>query len=582
MARRIPPGILLLLLFSAAAAPARAEYFTVRSFAAEVSVGEHGDLVVREEIVVDFSSPRHGIYRDLPFLYTDSLGGKVRTPLEILSVLNGAGEERRYKVVRGKSDLRVRIGHPRVYVDGRQLYVISYRVRNALLRLSDRDELAWNVTGSDWGAPMEEVSSTVILPAGAEGSILDVRCYTGVRGSRAADCGAERGERRVRFAATRPLSPNEELTVAVGWRKGVVGEPSFPSRLLLALNARENWVFLVPLLFLGGYLAQWSRAGRDPSTGSVAVMFGPPTQGGSEITPAEAGGLVDERFDPRDLAAAVIGLAVRGYLTVEERGTEGLLFSKPDYYLRRVKPAGEGLTAFESTLMKRLFPGDRTGVQVSELKNSFYSHLDGLRDSLFQGLVDRGYFRTRPGTVRMWYRSAALVLLLAGFFAGMFAGSLFYSTSQTKNLVAFLVPGAVLLLLARHMPAKTRRGAWAAAEVRGFEEFLSRAEKDRLERMKDLNLFEKFLPYAIALDVSERWAAAFEGLHQEPPRWYVGSSGWDGGFRPASFNESLGSALSSMRTSMYTAPRSSGGGGSFSSGGGFSGGGFGGGGGGSW
>ena len=100
--------------------------------------------------------------------------------------------------------------------------------------------------------------------------------------------------------------------------------------------------------------------------------------------------------------------------------------------------------------------------------------------------------------------------------------------------------------------------------------------------MKDLNLFEKFLPYAIALDVSDRWAEAFEGIRQEPPQWYRGR-GWGGDFHPSTFNNSLSSALSDMRSTMYSAPRSSGsGGGSFSGGGGFSGGGFGGGGGGSW
>ena len=586
MSRRIPPPLLLLLLslllLAAGPGPARAEYFTVHSFAADVTVGEEGDLVVQEEIVVDFSSPRHGIFRDLPFLYTDSLGGKVRTPLRILSVLDGSGGERPFKVTRGKSALRVRIGHPRVYVEGRQVYVLTYRVRNALLRLPDRDELAWNVNGNDWRVPMTEVTSSVTLPVGAEGSLFDVRCYSGVRGSEGRGCGAERSGRGARFASSRPLAPGEGMTVAVGWRKGVVGELSPAAKMLLAVNASENWVFLLPFVSFLLLFGRWRMAGRDPSTGSVAVMFGPPKQGGTELSPAEVGGLADERFDARDLTAAIVGLAVKGYVTVQERGTEGLIFSKTDYYLGRSRPADESLTPFEKQLMGHLFAGGREGVQVSHLKNTFYVHLEGLRESLFRGLVGRGYFRTRPGTVRMWYRSAAMVLLVAGFFTARHFDALFYSTTEVKNYVAFLLPGLGLLLAARHMPAKTRKGAWAAAEVRGFEEFLSRAEKDRLQRMKDLNLFEKFLPYAIALDVSDRWAAAFEGLHQEPPRWYVGASDWHGGVRPARFNESLGSALSSMRTSMYSAPRSSSGGGSFSGGGGFSGGGFGGGGGGSW
>jgi uncharacterized membrane protein len=117
------------------------------------------------------------------------------------------------------------------------------------------------------------------------------------------------------------------------------------------------------------------------------------------------------------------------------------------------------------------------------------------------------------------------------------------------------------------------------AKVKGFEEFLLRAEKDRLERMKDQNLFEKYLPYAIALGVSDRWAEAFEGIYQENPGWYASHEGIRT-FHPVSFHQSLDNALSRMGNAMYAAPRSSGGG--FSGGGGSSGGGGGGGGGGSW
>ena len=100
--------------------------------------------------------------------------------------------------------------------------------------------------------------------------------------------------------------------------------------------------------------------------------------------------------------------------------------------------------------------------------------------------------------------------------------------------------------------------------------------------MADKKLFEKYLPYAIALDVSDRWAKAFEGIYQEPPGWYVSPRGYVT-FDAVSFNRSLDSSLTSMGQAMFTAPRSSGTGGGGFSGGESSGGGFGGGGGrGSW
>jgi uncharacterized membrane protein len=142
-----------------------------------------------------------------------------------------------------------------------------------------------------------------------------------------------------------------------------------------------------------------------------------------------------------------------------------------------------------------------------------------------------------------------------------------------------------LFAFAKYMVAKTREGASAYMDILGFREFLNRAEKDRLERMGDKDLFSKFLPYAIALDVAENWAKAFEGIYQEAPDWYS-SPGSPGGLRtfsPYGFSHSIQSVTSNLSSAVFSAPRGSGisdGGGG--GGGGSSGGGSGGGGGGSW
>ena len=103
--------------------------------------------------------------------------------------------------------------------------------------------------------------------------------------------------------------------------------------------------------------------------------------------------------------------------------------------------------------------------------------------------------------------------------------------------------------------------------------------------MGDKDLFSKFLPYAIALNVADHWANAFEGIYQNPPDWYVATGGFSA-FSPYIFSHSLSSVSSSLSSAMFSSPRGSGvgggDGGGGSGGGGSSGGGFGGGGGGSW
>src|SRR5690606_26146247 len=149
-------------------------------------------------------------------------------------------------------------------------------------------------------------------------------------------------------------------------------------------------------------------------------------------------------------------------------------------------------------------------------------------------------------------------------------------------LTAFLGLGLCLAIAAffgYHMPARTRAGARALEHVLGFEEFLRRVERDRLERtVLSPAMFEAYLPHAMALGLEKRWARAFEDIYTAPPRWYQGNK--LDGFRAIDFVDSLGRMSTRTAAAMTSAPRSAGrigGGSGFSGGGGCSGGGVGGG-----
>ena len=137
--------------------------------------------------------------------------------------------------------------------------------------------------------------------------------------------------------------------------------------------------------------------------------------------------------------------------------------------------------------------------------------------------------------------------------------------------------------------APTIEGRAVLDHIAGFKQYLSITERERLDRMTPApppdtpEIFEKYLPYAIALGVENHWADRFQSVlaaaaaqGQQGFAWYPGSSSpWS---NPGSFAESVGSSLASTISSASTAPGSSSG----SGGGGSSGGGGGGGGGGGW
>lgn len=190
--------------------------------------------------------------------------------------------------------------------------------------------------------------------------------------------------------------------------------------------------------------------------------------------------------------------------------------------------------------------------------------------------------------------SRAMALVRALFLTGFLAVFFVIGAVVIKGL-----PVALLLLLAAFlaldaifyhlMKAPTTAGRKLLDAIEGFRMYLDTAEKDDLnlanppERTPEL--FERYLPYALALDVEQRWAECFAGVLARAgtedgrpyhPAWYYGNS-W-GTLGAAGFASSLGSDFSSAISSSSTAPGSSSG----SSGGGSSGGGGGGGGGGGW
>jgi uncharacterized membrane protein len=158
-------------------------------------------------------------------------------------------------------------------------------------------------------------------------------------------------------------------------------------------------------------------------------------------------------------------------------------------------------------------------------------------------------------------------------------------------LVIFWIAVALMLLAVNItfgvlMKAYTPDGRKLADEIEGFKLFLSVTEKDRLAFHnppdKTPELFEKMLPFALALGVEHKWAEqfaeVFERFKQQgkeyAPIWYHGSLAH---FTPTAFASDIGNTFSGVVASSSTPPGSGSG-----FGGGGVGGGGGGGGGGGW
>ena len=561
------------LLFAAPTTQARD--LTIQRFDETVTVNPNGTIEVTEIIEARFTGFWHGIYRTIPVEYDSPQHLNYSLLLEPLSVTDDDGHSLKYEQKREGRYLKFKITVPDAQ-DTTKTVLLHYRILNAIRFFDDHDELYWNVTGGEWDAPIRAASAKIELPDGVTG--LHAIAFTGAYGSRESDAQVETAGNVVQVSANHPLSYREGLTVVAGWDKGFVHPPSAAAKL--ALFFRSNWPLFLPVVAFFMMLWLWWTRGRDPARGSIAVQYEPP----DKLTPGECGTLVDNEAAMRDITATLVDLAVKGYLTIEQKDEShllGLSHSK-EYIFHLKRPSTEWSAArpHELEMLSALFDdGSLTSVKLSELQNHFYTHLPAIRTRIFDALMADGYYLHRPDTVRQGYIGAGIVI---GILLFVFGGALGAATgvAHLTWIIAAILTAAVICIFGWFMPARTLTGARTFEKVLGFEQFLERVESEGLERIvKTPEMFEKFLPYAMALRCEKKWVAAFAGIAMQPPQWYSGPYG--SGFVPYMFVNDLNVMSAQASNVMASAPRSSSGGSGFS-GGGFSGGGFGGGGGGGW
>ncbi|WP_448873904.1 DUF2207 domain-containing protein [Desulfobulbus propionicus] len=597
----------------------------VLDFASTVHVHQDGSLLVTEKITVEATGQqiKRGIVREFPTRYTDAKGRTVRVGFQLLRVERD-GRPEPHHTSSLDNGVAIYAGQKDVFLrPGRYAYTIEYTTSRQLGFFPDHDELYWNVNGNGWRLPLDRVSCEVHLPKGAVAS--DGRAYEGPLGSREGYRLAGGGT-SMRFASTRSYAPGEGLTIAVAWPKGFVSEPTVTDQTLFWLSDQGSLAAAAigaTVLFCY-YLLAWLKVGRDPAKGLILPRFAPP----KGFSPAMVRMLWRMGFDNTAFTAGIINMAVLGGLHITENGVSSL---------KLAEQAPPQLSAGEHAAWSEL---RKSGSPVT-LQQSNHRILNRARQAMHDTLTRElasTYFLTNsmwvvPGVVSTLFSMAAIawtadqpaiVLFLSAWLtiwtfgcvtlvlravtawksrgAMGKVGALMVSLFALPFLIGELtglgfllsqigfVAGAVFLamvcmnaLFYELLKAPTRIGRSVLDEVEGFRLFLSVAEKDRLNLIhppeESPDLFEKFLPYAIALGVENEWGQRFATLLSTAdytPQWYSGRQ-WDR-LHPAAFASSLGSGLQSTVAAASTAPGSSSG----TGGGGSSGGGGGGGGGGGW
>jgi uncharacterized membrane protein YgcG len=610
----------------------------ILSFHSDITINPDSSMQVVETIRVraEQDQIRRGIYRDFPTTYEDTYGNRYRVDFAVQSVERDGRDENYFSepLVNG---VRTYIGNETVILPpGEYTYTITYTTGRQLGFFEDHDELYWNVTGNGWAFPIDRASARVFLPADVPSNSVTAEAWTGSQGS------TEQAYKQDRFRGgtihietSRPLQVQEGLTIVVAWPKGFVSEPGYGARLGYFVDDNRHLLAGIAglVMVLAYYLTTWSRVGRDPAAGVIIPLYQPP----AGFSPASLRFIEKMKYDHGCFAAAIVNLAVKGYLRILE--DDGV------YTLERT---GNTVTMSpgEAALEKILFSGAqrRTLDRSSHfwVRPALKSHEESLRRNYEYNyfVTNSRYFAIglvltlltllltiflQEDTRRMgvtlfatvwlsiwsfavfflnkmayqaWRRVDGISSILAALHATVFA--VIFTAAEViaiTTLFTDIEPGVWVLFLTailtnvlfyEWMKAPTLAGRKLMDQIEGFRQYLDVAEKQELATRhpqgRTADLFEMYLPYALALGVEQHWAEKFADVLTkvsatgEPtyrPLWYSGAA-WNNN-HIGGFSSALASGVTQAIAASSIAPgRSSGGGGGGSSGGGGGGGGGGG------
>jgi uncharacterized membrane protein YgcG len=615
------------LVLLVCAAPAGADE-RILSFDSEITVHPDGKLSVRETIRVraEGQDIRRGIYRDFPTIYPRQGGGQVTVGFAFRAAARDGNPEP-WRVEPYQNGMRVYLGSAAVMLpQGEHVYVLSYDTDRQMGYFADHDELYWNATGNGWGFAIDRATARVLLPPAVPADQVKLEAYTGAQGSGGQDFRARLDNGQPLFESTRPFGPRESLTIVATWPKGFImpgveaEQPLAPGAstspgydaardagvAAAAVDPQAGWspiervagrpfarshaplgVALVGLgLLLFYYYRIWDRVGRDPPGKVIIPEYEPP----AGFSPAAMRYLVEWGYDNQCFAAAVLSIAIKGHLRLEEN--DGLLGFGKSFTLEKIDPPTPGakpLSDDERALLERVFRSGNTLVlkqqNHSRVRSSLAAH-----ESALDSNYSRGFFAINGGWhflgILLSFAIAGLTFLLPGtaeYWPDYFLGTAGGWATDVVILLVLIANGVFGKLL----KAPTVAGRAALDHILGFKMYLEVAEGEELRKLTKPpppltpQLFEAYLPMALALGVEQRWAERFAAVFNMPatsysPAWYVGTS--FNAHNIAGFSAGMSSTLSSAISSSSTAPGTKSGGG----GGGSAGGGGGGGGGGGW
>jgi hypothetical protein len=557
------------------------EETTITNYVADFDVAKNGDMDVTETITVDFPVyGKHGIFRFWDIIDPNAPHAR-RTPEDIKVTRDGESEPFSLSWEDHHRQRVAKIGRADTTLDvGEHTYVITYHIdgvldeNNEKVTGSDADTMFyWQLIPRGWQQTIEKSTLTVHLPVPAQDN---VKCAIG--NDSETGCTAQGGGTKDLTVTTDPIADRTPVTIATGLDMKTPPQGNsvpWTGRWDRVLSTHLPLLILV-LLAAAGALAFGSILGaksREKPPG-FPVLYEPP----AGIGPAQAKYIYSETVDRTTYVASLMYAA--------DKGAVDLTRGANDSWTITDKAGPQGWAGL-----------DPVTTDIAHILGGPGSSFTASKKDVSAGLRLKDELERFNSSVETWGRSSGnMVKSGLGGFGGLlvlvgFGLMLVCAIWNPFSMTAVgLIPGAFAvggtsLMATGSGTSRTRAGRDLWSRVGGFRRMLSTpSSKQRFDFSGRKELYTAYIPWAVAFDCADEWAAKYRvEVGEEPPA----PSYWAGSYTGASagafvnsmvsdFNSTVSGAISSYNATQSSSS-SGGGGGGFSGGGG-----GGGGGGGSW
>ena len=491
--------------------------YTIDDYKVNAIYHSNNTIDVKEVIDVNFSSYRHGIYRNIPETMYINRDEKYKLKIQDINVLNDE-----YEVDSDSGNRVIQIGSADYTIIGPHTYTLTYTIVIPEDYHSDLDFIYYSVLGNNWDTTISHFSFDIQFEkALTEDEMSNIEVFSGSLGNQSNDLNVTPIITSTSISGSAyDIGAKQAITLFGKLRQGYfVGAKQTTSKI--------PFIFLGLAILFGLY--SLIRALLLKKTHITPIVnFYPP----KDMDPAMVGTIVDESVDQEDLMALIPYWASKGYLTISEK--------EDDLVLTKQENHEPPILKHQKKIYNGLFK-TKNSVKLSKLSSKFGKAMDDAKEALNDvfsedkklSTIDHGFVTTILALVCMivcilfntrYSILDNLIETILATFSFVLMMVLNYSAAATnvfsKNKLGVLkkiLSIAFILVLAYFIYRQC-----VAPELLGFKDFVEKAEVPQLERLslENPSYYYDVIPYAMVFGLSEMWTKKFSTIPLAQPDWY--------------------------------------------------------------